>query len=148
MRPEDVTLILEGTHGQTQDLEYCPLELVLPDNARVIRIGRQRLFYHGNFNPALGASSIVAQPIRNSESKGIELQDSRYPQRDAAVDWIFAMPRFLATRKGKIFANECTYTRSFAPYQATIPIVVEDCSRFFRGDISLEELANLNHRAF
>ncbi len=146
MVSELVQAVLEGAHPDTPSiLQYVSIEVPVPE-CPVILLGRTRLALYGNIdfssqklNPSFG--------IRSSE-KGETWSDRSRPDDENWLMWMMEMPRSITTRTGKMYLNECHFTTGFKYYLNCVPQIIQDCSNFYLGNISTDQLEEIRRKAF
>lgn len=144
---EKITAILEGcNHDSPSRIQYCPISIAIPENASVLRVRTHpRLFLYGNFRDFEYSRGKILKPSR--ESRGWLLREETGSNPEWA-GWIFEMPRSITTQDGRIYVNEIFYSSGWEYYFPLIPAILRDCSDFFNGRKSADDLSNLARRAF
>ena len=144
---EKANAVLEGCNDSPSKIQYFPIEIFIPENASVLRIKTNtKLFLYGKFDEFEYSGSKILKPSRNS--LGWLLRDETNKNNPGWIGQVFTMPRSITTRDGRIYLKDVFYTPKWGWYFPIVPMILNDCSDFFSGRTSKDELANLSRRAF
>ncbi|MFH1711052.1 MAG: hypothetical protein ABH840_01955 [Nanoarchaeota archaeon] len=146
MTEEKINSVLEGCdHDSPSKIHYAPIEIFIPENALVLRVREVKLFLYGRFNNFEYSESKILKPL--GKSKGWNLRDEN-ASNPGWLGWVFEMPRSITTHDGRLYLNEVFYEPKWEYYFPLVPTILQDCSDFFSGRKSRDELAAIVRRAF
>lgn len=141
--------VLEGAdHDSPSIIQYCPLEISVPENATVLIVRNTKLLLYGRLATLGNAHSFTLVKHQDNSVRGLPLLDESTPNNMDWLGWVFEMPRSINTIDGRFYLNEVFFRPDWTYYFPLVEHILDDCNNFYSKRISEEKLRSIQRSAF